>query len=91
MFGGVNVSYNLTPRLAVYAAAGAGIAVRSSRTTGVEITSGVSVNALTGVKVSPAANFGVGLDFRLSRSFSLRGEFREFRSTSLPTSLGGQS
>ncbi len=67
------------------------MAVRSNPSSGVDVGTGVSVSTATDLKVNTAASFGAGLNFRLSRSFSLRGEFREFRSTTLPGVRGGQS
>lgn len=98
LFGtpGVRYHIHLTPRLALYVAAGAGIALRQQKITtmsdartepGVFIAV-ASRRSWTG---SPAFNIGGGLDFRLTRLLSLRGELRTFRTSELRGFGSGQN
>lgn len=75
---GLRYHYNLSPRVVVYAAAGGGFA---SKTENYGFVSGNNVTSVTQTKVGGAFNVGAGLDFRLTRLWSLRGEVRSFRTT----------
>ena len=57
---GIRYHYNVTPRVALYAAAGLGIGVRANPAT-----------------ADMAYELGAGLDFRLNRRWSLRGDVRD--------------
>jgi opacity protein-like surface antigen len=75
---GLRYHYHLTDRWAVYVAGGVGGAVTQNWT---GMTTGRTSNfELLETRTSPAANFGGGLDFRLTRLWSIRIEGREFRS-----------
>ena len=75
---GLRYHYNLAPRIAIYAAVGAGIAHKEERFGTVV---GNSVIERDESSTGGAYNFGGGLDFRLTRLWSLRGEVRSFRTT----------
>lgn len=79
---GLRYHYNLASRLAVYGAAGAGIANKQERFGTVV---GDRVIERDTSKTGGAYNFGGGLDFRLTRLWSLRGEVRSFRTTQAAT------
>lgn len=83
---GLRYHYQLAPRIAVYAAAGAGIAHKEERFgTVVGNVTGNSVIERDESNTGGAYNFGGGLDFRLTRLWSLRGEVRSFRTTQATT------
>ena len=71
---GMRYQFNLTNRLGIYAVAGAGVAAQQ-RFDG----------STFGWRANFAYDFGGGLDFRLTRLISLRGEVRKFRTTPQPT------
>jgi len=71
---GIRYQFNLTNRLGIYAVAGAGVAAQQ-RFDGSDF----------GWRANFAYDFGGGLDFRLTRLISLRGELRKFRTTPQPT------
>ena len=79
---GLRYHYHLAPRIAVYAAAGAGIAHKEERF-GTVVGSGVLERDES--NTGGAYNLGGGLDFRLTRLWSLRGEVRSFRTTQATT------
>ena len=86
---GLRYHLNLSPRFAVYASAGVGVAVRQQKIFSLApIAEGALGSPLLGTRIgwkgSPAGNLGAGIDFRLTRLLSLRGEFRSFRTTSVP-------
>jgi hypothetical protein len=62
---GVRYHYNIKPRIALYAVAGFGIAVR-----------------LSDSRRAPALDWGGGLDFRLNRRWSVRGDVRNLHTWS---------
>jgi hypothetical protein len=70
---GIRYQFNLTNRLGIYAVAGAGVAVQQ-RFDGSDF----------GWRPNFAYDFGGGLDFRLTRLISVRGELRKFRTTPQP-------
>jgi hypothetical protein len=82
---GLRYHFNLTHRLAVHAAVGAGIAVREQQfytLAPIPNSSGVTIAGTdTSWRGSPAYDLGAGADFRLTRLLSLRGEARRFRTT----------
>lgn len=76
---GLRYHFNLSSRVAVYAAAGAGVAIRQRYSL-------LPVTRLTSDwRTSPGYDLGAGVDFRLTRLLSLRGEFRRFRTSAQPT------
>jgi opacity protein-like surface antigen len=79
---GLRYHYNLASRVAIYAAAGAGIAHKEERFGTVV---GNRVIERDESNTGGAYNFGGGLDFRLTRLWSLRGEVRSFRTTQAAT------
>jgi opacity protein-like surface antigen len=79
---GLRYHYNLASRVAIYAAAGAGIAHKEERFGTVV---GNQVIERDESNTGGAYNFGGGLDFRLTRLWSLRGEVRSFRTTQAAT------
>lgn len=86
---GIRYHLHLKPRLAVYASVGAGVAIRQQKVfTLAPLPEGALGSPLLGTRIgwkgSVAGNLGAGLDFRLTRLLSLRGEFRTFRTTSVP-------
>ena len=82
---GVRYHYNVTPRVALYAALGAGTALRQQeRVTVLTRGLGQTLEVDKGWKGSPAMDVAGGVAFRLTRLLSLRGEFRTFRTTSVP-------
>ncbi|MBL8212623.1 MAG: hypothetical protein JNK87_18055 [Bryobacterales bacterium] len=86
---GLRYHYNVTPRVALYAALGGGIALRQQeRITLLPRPDRPNVPELVGLqkgwKGSPAMDVAGGVAFRLTRLLSLRGEFRTFRTTSVP-------
>jgi opacity protein-like surface antigen len=86
---GVRYHFNLKPRLAVYAGVGGGIALRQQKffLASPRPDSSLAVDVISqhsDWKVSGAFDFGAGLDFRLTRLLSLRGEVRSFRTSSQP-------
>jgi opacity protein-like surface antigen len=85
---GLRYHYNLTNRLYLYGAAGAGVAFRrqsiSVLTRDPSLPGGLrSLGVASDWNASPGFNAGAGLGFRLSRFFSLRAEYRSFRSTAI--------
>lgn len=72
---GLRYQHNLTPRVAVYGAAGVGVQVRHTQ---LGLVSGRTVVSSNETRASLAGDVGAGLDFRLSRVWSLRGEIRDF-------------
>lgn len=85
---GVRYHFNLKPRIALYAVAGAGVAIRQQRVSvmrpGPETPErGELVSVRSGSKGSPAFDVGGGLSFRLTRLLSLRGELRSFRTSAV--------
>jgi hypothetical protein len=83
---GLRYHISIQPRLALYFALGAGLALRQQtiRTILQEETQAITIMTRSGWKGSPAFDVGGGLDFRLTRLLSLRGELRSFRTTSAP-------
>jgi hypothetical protein len=86
---GLRYHLNLKERVAVYAAVGGGIALRQQTVFTYSADPSGSViypliSTRTGRKASGAFDIGVGLDFRLTRLLSLRGELRSFRTSSQP-------
>jgi opacity protein-like surface antigen len=85
---GIRYHYYLTPRVAFYAAAGVGAAVRKKKTfhlsNSIESSSNPLLSTSTGWKISPAFDLGAGLDFRITRLLSFRGEVRTFRTSRQP-------
>jgi len=86
---GIRYHLHLKPRLAIYASIGAGVAIRQQKVfTFAPLPDGAPGSPLLGTRIgwkgSFAGNLGAGLDFRLTRLLSLRGEFRTFRTTSVP-------
>ncbi|MCX6612473.1 MAG: outer membrane beta-barrel protein [Acidobacteria bacterium] len=79
---GLRYHFNLTPRLAIYAAGGGGIAHKEERF-GSRV--GDQIVEVDRPKTGGAFNFGGGLDFRLTKLWSLRGEVRSFRTTEATT------
>ncbi len=79
---GLRYHYNLTPRVALYAAGGGGIAHKQERF-GSRI--GNQIVEVDRSNTGGAFNFGGGLDFRLTKFWSLRGEARSFRTTQATT------
>jgi opacity protein-like surface antigen len=81
---GLRYHFNLTRRFAVYAAVGGGIAWRQQKIF-VFAPNGSPASTLldtrTTHKLSGAFDAGAGVDFRLTRLLSLRGEFRTFRTS----------
>ena len=77
MFFTPGVRWNILPhsRVSFYAAAGAGVAVYAE---GMSVVGMGGVSASNGWTVAPAAAFGGGVDFRLTRLVSLRTEARDF-------------
>ena len=57
---GIRYHFNVTKRTALYAAAGAGVAIRANP-----------------AQIDMAYDLGVGVDFRLNRRWSLRGDLRD--------------
>lgn len=84
---GLRYHFNLTHRLAVHAAAGAGIAVRNQQFYAPVPLPNSSqftfVGPDTSWRGSPAYDLAAGVDFRLTRMLSLRGEVRRFRTTAI--------
>ena len=86
---GIRYYFNVKPRVAIYAAVGAGIALRQQKVFLMRPrpeTSQVSElhSVRTGWKGSPAFDVAGGLDFRLTRLLRIRGEQRAFRTSSAP-------
>ena len=79
---GVRVKFSPEARVSFYGAAGAGVA----SFTGAVFVSPSSVESSTGRRNSYAIGFGGGIDFRLTRLLSLRGDVRDFITES---GLGG--
>lgn len=79
---GLRYHYHLASRIGVYAAAGVGIAHKEERF-GTVVGNRVLERDVS--KTGGAYNFGGGLDFRLTRLWSLRGEVRSFRTTQAAT------
>jgi hypothetical protein len=79
---GLRYQYNVAPRVGLYVAAGGGLAMKGEER---RVVGGGSV--VTNVKSTAGGgfNFGGGLDFRLTRLWSLRGELRNFRTTKSAT------
>jgi hypothetical protein len=75
---GIRFHRNISPRLAFYAAAGAGFVYGYRNTS---LISGRDVTSFNQSTTGFATNVGGGLDFRLTRLWSLRGELRNFIST----------
>ena len=71
---GIRYQVNLQPRLALYVAGGGGIAMKVQRSV---FISGINVSATSRTVTRAAAGFGGGVDFRLTRLLSLRGEVRD--------------
>lgn len=84
---GLRYHLNVTPRLALYGATGLGFA---SKVENLGFTSGNNRMAWTRWSVGLAGNVGGGLDFRLSRLWSLRGEVRNYL-TNRSTSIGSRN
>jgi opacity protein-like surface antigen len=80
---GVRYHRNLTSRVVIYAAAGAGVAVRRNAVRYTVDSTGRGLYQNAAWITSPAYNLGAGVDFRLTRLLSLRGELRRFRTTSV--------
>ena len=78
---GLRYHFNVKRRFAVHAAVGGGIAVREQEVTTQVGNPGTSSQVHTGWRGSPAYDLGAGVDFRLTRLLSLRGELRRFRTT----------
>jgi len=72
---GVRFNVTLHPRVSFYAAGGAGLA---SFNEDVSVIGKGVITASSGWDTSFAVAFGGGLDFRLTRLISLRGEVRDF-------------
>ena len=70
---GIRYQVNLQPRIALYVAGGAGLATKVQRSYDTSASSGLGI---TNTVTRAAAGFGGGLDFRLTRLLSLRGEVR---------------
>lgn len=85
---GLRYHLNLTPRIVLYAAGGVGVAIRQRKvfTVGTAPTM-PGVSPLYGIRTGwngrAAFDLGAGLDFRLTRLLSVRGEFRNFRTSSV--------
>lgn len=75
---GLRYHYNLTPRVALYAAGGGGIAHKQER---FGTRTGNQIVEVDRSNTGGAFNVGGGLDFRLTKLWSLRGEARSFRTT----------
>lgn len=71
---GLRYQFNVTNRLGIYAFAGAGVAAQQR-----------FVGSDSGWRANFAYNFGGGLDYRVTRLISLRGELRKLRPTPQPT------
>jgi hypothetical protein len=71
---GMRYQFNLTNRVGIYAFAGAGVAAQQR-----------FVGNDSGWRANFAYDFGGGLDYRLTRLISLRGELRRIRPTPQPT------
>lgn len=71
---GMRYQFNLTNRFGIYAFAGAGVAAQQR-----------FVSNDSGWRANFAYDFGGGLDYRLTRLISLRGELRKLRPTPQPT------
>lgn len=93
---GIRYHYSVKPRLALYAAAGVGIAIRERDVLVIrpkpEPPGAVELLSIrTNWKGSPAFNLAGGIAFRLTRLLSLRGELRTFQTTSVPGYGSGRS
>jgi hypothetical protein len=71
---GIRSQFNLTNRVGIYAFAGAGVAAQQR-----------FVSSDSGWRANFAYDFGGGLDVRLTRLISLRGELRKLHPTPQPT------
>lgn len=72
---GLRYQHNLTRQVALYGAAGVGVQVRYTQ---LGIVLGRTVTSFNQTRASLAGDLGAGLDFRLTRLWSLRGEVRNF-------------
>jgi opacity protein-like surface antigen len=85
---GVRYHFNVRPRLAIYAMAGGGMALRQQRVSATRLRPEAPATSellyvRSGWKGSPAINVGAGVAFRLTRLLSLRAELRAFRTSSV--------
>ncbi len=93
---GLRYHYNVTARVALYTAAGGGIALRQQeRIRLLPRPDRPNASELLGIrsgwKGSPAMDVAGGVALRLTRLLSLRGEFRTFRTTAVAGYGSGRS
>ncbi len=73
---GLRYQFNLTPRLSVYFGGGFGFAAARQR---IGVPGGEQILITKRIYWSEAGSYGGGVDFRLTRRWSLRAEARDFR------------
>jgi hypothetical protein len=81
---GLRLKISPQSRVSFYAVLGGGIGSLGST----QVTTGVTPSAVSNRVTTPALDFGGGLDFRLTRLLSLRGDIRDFVSRSVPPLSG---
>ncbi len=73
---GLRYQFNLIPRLSIFVGGGFGFAVARQR---IGVPSGQELVTTKKTYWSEAVNYGGGVEFRLTRRWSLRAETRDFR------------